>query len=183
MKVVPAGGRNVQTYAGSSLWHWWLAPAVAAAKAAGAVLVAATMCRLRRPEDFDSKKDFDRPLTAHDLDELLRWTEGVSLFTIEEPDAPPHDNRSAQTKRGMAAKGQMGGRANRRERPPEDDAPTPRQRTRFRERWLPVVLDRHARGESAAAIEKRLREESGYRVTRATVLNWIKKAKRIPGRG
>jgi hypothetical protein len=127
---------------------------------------------------------------------LLRWTEGVPLFTIEEPDAPPHDNRSAQTKRGMAAKGCKGGRGNRREQPPSvaettpadrslaDDGLTPHERKRRRERWLPVVLDLHAQGESVASIERRLRSVAGRRVTtQMTISNWTKKANRILCRG
>jgi hypothetical protein len=95
--------------------------AVEAGREHGAtILLFETVDRCKRPAGFwrrrkDGKKPYDydhnAPMLEWDLLPLRFYARaGLTLMTVEPPDASPGRNRAAQTRRGQAAKGRKGGR-------------------------------------------------------------------------
>jgi DNA invertase Pin-like site-specific DNA recombinase len=162
VEVVPVDGEKVYAYVASSMHGWRPCLAAKAARQAGAVIVTTTMDRYRRPQDFCSWADFYAPLTDHDMRELLRYADGVPLYTIADPDAPPTDNRSEQPKRGMEAKGHYGGRGRK--------VTTLKRHQEYRERHLAEAVRLKAEGLSLTEIGKRLGVRKG------TICKWLKRA-------
>lgn len=94
---------------------WWLAVARAGdvARQHGASLLATETDRLIRDAAcYMSPRSRPR---AHDYRMLANTVEDVALVTLADPDAPPSEARSRQTKRGQAATGRKGGRPRRTE--------------------------------------------------------------------
>jgi hypothetical protein len=89
--------------------------AVFLAKQHGAVIVAESVNRFRRPFDPDYKgRKQELPLSLFDLKRLMVEAEGVPLVTIVPPDTSPSEVRSYQTRRGQAGKDCFGGRPQKR---------------------------------------------------------------------
>jgi hypothetical protein len=150
---------GVTSYVSNSLNTHRMVPTVRAARAAGAAVVAETMCRYRRPESFDSKTNFHAPLTAADMERFRQHVGPGPLHTLEDPDAPPHDNRGVQSSRGMETSGHMGGRGNK---------VTERQRQEEkREETLPEVRRLRAAGMSLGKIAV------ATGVPKATIQTWL----------
>jgi len=85
--------------------------AILKAKAAGAVIAAASVDRFRRSWDPDWKKrKRQRRLSVFEIESLMTEADGVPLATLIHPDTAPNEVRSYQTKRGQAGKGNYGGR-------------------------------------------------------------------------
>lgn len=82
--------------------------AVLKAKDAGAVIVAESVSRYIRILRYRSRRF--QPPSVFDMRRLMAEADGVPLATLVHPDAPESEERSEQTKRGQAGKGNYGGR-------------------------------------------------------------------------
>jgi hypothetical protein len=149
-------------------WRLNIHEAVETAKRLGAVIVAETIDRIMRPEDYHSVENWNAKLTVEDLLRLAKKLDGVPLFTVADPDASPGENRSMQTKRGQRYKSK-GGR-------PFVHKP----KKRFREKWMPLVARLHAKGKSHAQIARVVSRKAGAHVGRLTIRGWI--INHLPGR-
>ena len=87
-----------------------LATAIATAKKWGAVLVVETTSRLIRSLNYYYERNQQAQPTEIEFEKLLRLCNGVTLATLEHPNASSGEERSYQTKRGQEAKGRKGGR-------------------------------------------------------------------------
>ncbi len=165
--------------------HWaGLQAASAQAEALGAVLVAESGDRYVRGRDFDLARPFDTGIpTVADYARLFRFIGGRRPATILHPDAPPREVRGEQTKRGHEASGNKGGRPpNGRKvgRPPGDWT------EQFLSAWLPRMRELRKEGQSDSAIAQRVSRESGERITRPSVTDWLSRIRqggKFPSRG
>ena len=88
----------------------WLHPIAIRAKEQNAKLFAESTDRFIRSPDYHSRENPDAQARITDLEDLARWTDGVTLVTDLHPDASPWQVRSYQRRRGQKYKDNFGGR-------------------------------------------------------------------------
>lgn len=88
----------------------WLCVAAMLAERHEAKLLAETTNRFIRHPGYHSVRWPEAQAREHDLLQLRRWTEGVTLVTVLAPDADWKQERSYHTRRGQRQKGHTGGR-------------------------------------------------------------------------
>jgi hypothetical protein len=124
------------------------------------VVVADTTDRLVRSHDYRGEKDPVLP-AAVEFDALVRAADGVTMYTLEHPDAPPAENHGTHTKRGKDAKGHKGGRGHKvTERMRQQD---------YREECLPEARRLREEGLSYPAIGRH------FGVSGKTAFKWLKR--------
>lgn len=132
------------------------------AQAAAAVLVAADRSRLLRGDGYNGTHATEMPrVSEYRMLEQFAGRHGVLLATSLHPDATPGQNRSDQTRRGMAAKGRPGGRP-------------VAGRDAFRERWLPLALELHQSGQTLRQIADAITRQAGRKITHAGIRKWLR---------
>ena len=132
------------------------------AKQLGAtILLAETTDRIVRNLHYHSVKRPDLQATDEQLAEVARdagWC-GIKLMTHLDPDAPPEEVRSYQTKRGQRLKGHKGGRR----------AHQPKKHRK--EKKLGLVLFLHRRGWTLGEISRKRM----VGVAKSVVHEWVQK--------
>lgn len=88
----------------------WLLPAIKKARECGAKLLAASLSRFIRSEEYHPARARSAQPSQQQLEELRELSEGVELITVLSPTATPTDERIFETNRGQKAKGKRGGR-------------------------------------------------------------------------
>lgn len=137
-----------------------LEEAIRGATEAGAILVAADRSRLLRHHGYDGTHQTERP-RWYEYQSFRNMLRDVVAATILHPDSLPGDNRSSQTRRGMAAKGRWGGR------------PVALGRDDFRDTYLPLAFQLHGQGLSLRAIAAEVSQRAGRPITHAGIQKWL----------
>jgi hypothetical protein len=155
-------------------WHAILCCVAEFARKHDATVVAATLCRLIRNPVFRSNHSQLCKLQAResDLEDLRLAMGGVPVMTYLDPDASPGECRSLLIRWGQGAKGHKGGRGRKR----VDQSPGYRKRRKAACR--PLAVDLYRRGASTRFIERRASRLHGSRISRQTILNWLREAGR-----
>jgi hypothetical protein len=126
----------VVTHVGPGWDPEWLVRPTAIAKRHGAALVAEAVSRMVRSHAYHSVNNPEAQANEFELQELRRYTYGVELLTLLDPDATPGEERAYQTKRGQKMSGRVGGR------PPKKPAGYKKERylqNRVKVRWCVVA--------------------------------------------
>ncbi len=97
-------------HVGSGQHPEWLFEPARCCRKHGFAMVAVSMDRIVRHPDYRSDSNPNARARERDLDRCEGVLLGVPLYVIVEPNAPLRDVRSHATRRGMGAKGNMGGR-------------------------------------------------------------------------
>lgn len=122
------------------------------------VIVTASTNRFLRNRDFrTTERPYSLPTEA-DFQQLNELACGVPLVTLLSPDMSEEEVRSYQTKWGQEAKGNKGGR-------PEKKEPGYKKRRRIRK--LDKVRQLHKQGTAVCDIER----QTG--IKRSTIIDWI----------
>jgi hypothetical protein len=138
-----------------------LSEAVRMAREHDAVLVAESADRIMRNSLYHSSENPDQTLTVEDLRYLKLELRGVPAYTLCHPDTPPREVRGHQTRRGMRAKGNLGGR------------PCKGRRT-FRMRWRPEARRLSNVGLPLRQIAAEITRLSGRRISHTAVSKWLR---------
>jgi DNA invertase Pin-like site-specific DNA recombinase len=129
------------------------------AKGREAVIVAPSTDRFLRNRDFTTKEP-DLTPTEAEFQILKELTCNIPLLTLLHPDMPPKEVRSYQTKWGQEAKGNKGGR-------PEKKTPGYKKRRRDRKRGRVIRL--YKQGVTISGISRETRVPPG------TIYGWLMK--------
>ncbi|MFZ0035118.1 MAG: helix-turn-helix domain-containing protein [Sedimentisphaerales bacterium] len=145
--------------------RWALVDAVEEAKklikkGIQAVIVAPSTDRFLRNRDFHTKERPDLLPTEAEFEKLKELTCNIPLATLLHPDMPPREVRSYQTKWGQEAKGNKGGR-------PEKKGPGYKKRRRIRKRGRVIWL--YKQGTAVCDIARKTN------VKQSTINDWIVK--------
>ena len=153
-------------------WEDKLTEAANVARKYGATLLAFSTDRfIRSPMYWSTSPMWSRvQAQERDLKDLKEATAGVRLMTYLHPDASPEECRSWRIRSGQEVKGNKGGR-------PKKPQPFPWHQKAWREKWQPYAFALQGDGRSAHHIAKEISLMSGKRITRATILNWLKKTR------
>jgi DNA invertase Pin-like site-specific DNA recombinase len=148
-RVVAERGANVvgvvrKTGSGSDTS--WLHSTIMMAKESGAKLLAESVSRFIRSEQYHSVKAPDARPSKAQMDSLLAMADGVVLVTVLNPSATPAEERGFQTTRGQVAKNGRGGR-------PAKNSPGYKIRRRLR--LQPLVQKLRKEGASWSEIARR----------------------------
>jgi DNA invertase Pin-like site-specific DNA recombinase len=158
-----ARGLNVVDVS-AGVWPAWdedrLFDAVCLASRHGAVLLAHTADRFVRNKAFWKSKQRVRPV-GHDIARLRCISDGVALYTLMDPDAPPAVIGSAQKRRGQRTSGHRGGRP---------VAKRPGYKKRRREELRPRVVELLRQKVTVRAVAH------ATNVPRSTVNRWTKES-------
>jgi len=169
--------KDVIRAVGSGKQLVWLREAVRLAKKRDAVIVAESIDRLFRPSDYYPADVTVHPspcrvlgpdavYSQHDIEQVSKIINGVTILTILDPALSPGEVRGQQTIRGQTVKGNRGGRPHKvkRGRPNKSDG---EQR---RAALLGRVLELHGQGMTCRQIAEHLSGQVTYR----TVHRWIR---------
>ncbi len=137
----------------------WLYLASFKAQQVGAILLGESTSRFVRNYNYHSTLRPEQGPSVVDLENLRFETRGLRLMTLVDPDADFRQERSEQTKRGLAAKSRRGKRS--------VGASKPGAIKERRAAMLPKVLELHEQGWSSRDIEL----ETG--IGKSTINRWL----------
>jgi DNA invertase Pin-like site-specific DNA recombinase len=133
-------------------------------KARGKVLLVTDFTRLLRSKDFHAWRNPEARPDADELAALVKLGEeyGVTLMTVNDPDASPEEGRAFLQK----VNGEVSKRGRPRKRPPG-------YRKAIREGQKGKAVRLFAIGVTVRDIAERVSRRTGIKVTDRTVRNWI----------